>query len=301
MLCELMFNWNACVDLCEALENSLFQRYRNQYIYIYIYIHIQVYIIVKQTYEHTSVKHSGPGLKTLNIWNLRGNLAWCRFDEGVLDIPDPHERFLLANRTHGTWEMIQPFIKPLIVNILRPRQNGRHFPDDIFEWFFFNENFWISIKISPKFAPKGPTDNILALVQVMAWRRPGDKPLSEPMVDSLLTHIFVTRPQWVKTMDYPFGELSYFYKETIIVCFLCQIDCVFVTENDSNHKNTITGPINYKDMFNIRADLHKRYLGFTPFSPMYVLRKTSQASHQHSYIFNQDNVLEVSSCIVSAM
>ena len=32
----------------------------------------------------------------------------------------------------------------------------------------------------------------------MAWRRPGDKPLSEAMVVSLLTHICVTRPQWVK-------------------------------------------------------------------------------------------------------
>ena len=32
----------------------------------------------------------------------------------------------------------------------------------------------------------------------MAWRRPGDKPLSEPIMVSLLTHICVTRPQWVK-------------------------------------------------------------------------------------------------------
>ena len=31
----------------------------------------------------------------------------------------------------------------------------------------------------------------------MAWRRPGDKPLSEPMMIILLTHICVTRPQWV--------------------------------------------------------------------------------------------------------
>ena len=32
----------------------------------------------------------------------------------------------------------------------------------------------------------------------MAWRRPGDKPLSEPMMVRLVTHICVTRPQWVK-------------------------------------------------------------------------------------------------------
>ena len=32
----------------------------------------------------------------------------------------------------------------------------------------------------------------------MAWRQIGDKPLSEPMMVNLLTHICVTRPQWVK-------------------------------------------------------------------------------------------------------
>ena len=32
----------------------------------------------------------------------------------------------------------------------------------------------------------------------MAWRRSGDKPLSEPRIVSLLTHRCVTRPQWVK-------------------------------------------------------------------------------------------------------
>ena len=61
-----------------------------------------------------------------------------------------------------------------------------------------NENIWISIAISLKFVPKGPINNIPALVQTMAWRRPGDKPLSEPMMISLLTHICVTRAQWVQ-------------------------------------------------------------------------------------------------------
>ena len=63
-------------------------------------------------------------------------------------------------------------------------------------YFFFNENVWISIKISLKFVPKGPID-IPALVQIMAWRHPGDKPLSEPMIVSLPMDICVTQPQWV--------------------------------------------------------------------------------------------------------
>ena len=83
------------------------------------------------------------------------------------------------------------------LNTLRPRQDGRHFPDDIFKCIFLNENVWIPIKISLKFVPKGPINNIPALVQIMAWRCPGDKPLSEPMMFCLTTHIFVTEPQWV--------------------------------------------------------------------------------------------------------
>ena len=51
-----------------------------------------------------------------------------------------------------------------------------------------------------KFVPKVRIDNIPALVQIMAWRRPGDKPLSEPMMVQLLTHICVTRPQWVNSL-----------------------------------------------------------------------------------------------------
>ena len=82
-------------------------------------------------------------------------------------------------------------------NTLRPRQHGRHFADDIFKCIFMYENIWIPIKISLKFVPNGPINNIPALVQIMAWRRSGDKPLSEPMIVSLLTHICVTRPQWV--------------------------------------------------------------------------------------------------------
>ena len=70
------------------------------------------------------------------------------------------------------------------INTLRPRQNGRLF-------------FCIPIKISLKFVPKGPLNNIPSLVQIMAWRRPGAKPLSEPMMVSLTTHIYITRPQWV--------------------------------------------------------------------------------------------------------
>ena len=88
------------------------------------------------------------------------------------------------------------------VNTLRLRQNGRHIVDDTFKRIFLNENVSISIEISLKFVPKGPINNIPALVQIMAWRHPGDKPLSEPMMVRLPTHICVTRPQWVNSMTW---------------------------------------------------------------------------------------------------
>ena len=78
------------------------------------------------------------------------------------------------------------------------------FVDDIFKFIFFNENIWISLKTSLKFVPKVQNNNIPALVQIMAWCRPGNKPLSEPMMQtmmvSLLTHIWVTQPLGVKAM-----------------------------------------------------------------------------------------------------
>ena len=41
------------------------------------------------------------------------------------------------------------------INTLRPRQNSRHFPDDILKWIFLNKNIWISITISLKFVSEG--------------------------------------------------------------------------------------------------------------------------------------------------
>ena len=95
---------------------------------------------------------------------------------------------------------------------MRSRQNGCHFPDEIFKNIFLNENVSVSIKISPKFVPKGPINNIPALVQVMAWHRPGDKPLPEPMLVSLLTHKCVTRPQWVKMKTWISNYMPQYYE-----------------------------------------------------------------------------------------
>ena len=98
-----------------------------------------------------------------------------------------------------------------VLNTLRPRQDGRHFPDDILKCIFLNENVWTLITISLKFVLKGPNNNIPALVQIKAWRRPGDKPLSEPMMVRLPTHICVTRPQWVNNCIQSFNLWTSFW------------------------------------------------------------------------------------------
>ena len=114
-------------------------------------------------------------LYTIEQWTLR-TWVWCSYDHVTL--------------------CLMKYV-PVPFNTLRPRQNGRHFADHSFKCIFLNENVSISINISLKFDPNGLNNNIPALVQIMAWRRPGDKPLSESMVGSLLAHICVTRPQWV--------------------------------------------------------------------------------------------------------
>ena len=80
------------------------------------------------------------------------------------------------------------FLTPQTLTHLRPRQNGRHFTDDSFKCIFLNENFQISNKISLKFVLKGPINNIPSLVQIMAWRQPGGKPLSKLMMVRSVTH-----------------------------------------------------------------------------------------------------------------
>ena len=67
------------------------------------------------------------------------------------------------------------------VQLISPVQNGHYFADDIVKCIFLNEKFCISISISLKFVTKSST----ALVQVMAWRRTGDKPLPESMLKQL--------------------------------------------------------------------------------------------------------------------
>ena len=97
-----------------------------------------------------------------------------------------HQTVCIVNGTH-------------CLNTLRPRQNCRHFADDIFKCIFLNENVWISLKISLKFVPKGRINNIPVLAQIMAWRRPSElmNEKSYPLFD-LGAWLFFSQSQIVK-------------------------------------------------------------------------------------------------------
>ena len=86
------------------------------------------------------------------------------------------------------------------------------------EWYV-----WIPIEISLTFVPMGSINNNPALFQIIAWRRPGDKPLSEPMMVSSLTHICVARPQWVnaRVITPLLIHWSYIFFIKTFVMFLC--------------------------------------------------------------------------------
>ena len=127
--------------------------------------------------------------------------------------------FWLSGAVNGTCHIVSFAEATLlvscdVVNTLRPRQNRRHFAD-IFKIIFLNENAWIPIEISLKFVPKGSINNIPALVQIMAWRRPGDKPLSEPMLVRIQMHICVTRPQWVKSLQLIWWSGTYNWNQLV--------------------------------------------------------------------------------------
>ena len=132
---------------------------------------------------YTGIEHP---LEFPEIWETL-TLMWRKCNENTiqLSILKPKLRYwiqiLFSNLTHWDRDNMAAII-----------------PDDIFKCIFLNETMWISTNISLKFVPKGPINNIPALGQIMAWRRPGDKPLSEPMMVILLTHICVTWPHWVK-------------------------------------------------------------------------------------------------------
>ena len=98
-----------------------------------------------------------------------------------------HNEFVREPINGQTWPGF-PKCKRLVrcnshsINTLRPRKNGRHFADDILKCIFFNANLWTSNTLSLKYVPYGLFGDMSALVQIIAWCRTSNKPLSDLMM-----------------------------------------------------------------------------------------------------------------------
>ena len=81
-----------------------------------------------------------------------------------------------------------------------------------------NEIVRIFLTISLSFLPEVLYNNIPALIKIMARHRPGEKPLSEPMLVSLLTHIWDTRPQWINCRHHNQSQIYHKRTKLEVIC-----------------------------------------------------------------------------------
>ena len=135
------------------------------------------------------------GMSHCRIWRL---LHWYLLKQTQWGLNKMAAIFQTTFSNEFSWmEITMPCLKFHLIHWGRAKWlpfTRRHFQMHFLEWKWKNFDRYFTVK----FVPEGSLKNIPALVQIMAWRRPGDKPLSELMMIILLTHIYVTRPQWVK-------------------------------------------------------------------------------------------------------
>ena len=84
--------------------------------------------------------------------------------------------------TKANFTMQLTFCRPCSVDSSSRGQNGPSLADVIFKCIFLNEKFCSLICILLQFVSNGPMDNKPALVQVMVWRRTGERLLPEPLL-----------------------------------------------------------------------------------------------------------------------
>ena len=110
-----------------------------------------------------------------------------------------------------------------------------------------------------KFVFKSPVNNIPVLGQIMAWRRPNDKPLSKPMVVSLLTHICANRPLWVNMIYLSIFSGSFHWHWAIYDFFPVRMK--YSCKNNRpvlNHNNTAKfEPLRWRHNGNVGVSNHQ--------------------------------------------
>ena len=173
------------------------------------------------------------------FWTIMNNVCWVKFISVLRHWRRNHLDGLMQERHNSSANALElhfscsnPSICKLLVNAViaeGPSQSGsrisademmntqvsyicmglayEHFEAET-KWLPFSRHFemdfleWKCIKISFTFVSRAPVNNIQALVQIMAWRWPGDKPSFEPMMVNLLAHICITWLQWVNNVHF---------------------------------------------------------------------------------------------------
>ena len=125
-------------------------------------------------------------------WHWNGTLFWRNFRHRV------HLSYGQVSAQPVKWKFRQNNISILVLKSYQKRSECHHLRDIFMKSCLFSlswtttgvlthphphpHQFGILIKISQKCVPNGPINNNLALVQIMAWHRIGDKPLFESML-----------------------------------------------------------------------------------------------------------------------
>ena len=109
-------------------------------------------------------------------------VTWCRYVVLCKWLPVS----MCFQHSLTTWYSLSTKARAQLYNFPRnifnsspPGQNDGHF--EVFKCMFLNDNVNISIQIYLNLVPRSSINNKPALVQVIAWRRSGNKPLPEPM------------------------------------------------------------------------------------------------------------------------
>ena len=128
----------------------------------------------------------------------------------------------------------------------------------IFQTTFSNAFPWMKmndfrLRFHWSLFPKGRINNIPSLVQIMACRRPGDKPLTWPMIVSLLTHTCVTRPQGVNPNRV--GQFHQYLVEGRITITQKQPHVLWANRNYIN-PNRLFKPVYQKHFVRSDASIH---------------------------------------------
>ena len=109
----------------------------------------------------------------------------------------------------------------------------------------------------------------------MAWRHSGDKPLSEPMMVSLPTHICVTQPQWVKKIvSYCIcsSVLRYSFVHSLFQLCLGNL-CISKIQR---YKNTAL--VSWKSDYRIRLEMKK--------DRQTIMKIVAQSDNATSYLYS---------------